>query len=164
MNRKLLITLVLLLVSGFGTAYCQKVRPLSNVGDIDELKQSLKGKVLLMNFWATWCKPCVKEFPDLVNLYKENKEKGFELVFISADVPEDVDPKVKPFLKKNGVDFVTYYINFDKAEDLINYIDSSWEGAIPSTYIYDREGVLKVKIVGKREYSEFESEINKYLY
>src|SRR5438552_152898 len=100
-----------------GLTYGQEVK---SIGKIDELKtimDSNKGKVVLVNFWATWCKPCVKEFPELVKLYNDYKDKGFILVFISADVPEEVKTKVVPFLNKEGVDFATYYNGFDKPED-----------------------------------------------
>ena len=122
-----------------------------------------KGKVVLVNFWATWCKPCVKEFPELVKLYNDYKDKGFTLVFISADVPEEVKSKVVPFLIQQGVDFQTYNIGFDKPEDLINYVDKDWQGAIPSTYIYDKDGNMKTSILGTKTYEQFQSEISKYL-
>jgi hypothetical protein len=82
-------------------------------------------------------------------------------VFISADVPEEINSKVMPFLKSHNVDFITYYNNFDKPEDLINYIDKNWEGAIPSTYIYDKEGNLTSNILGIKNYEYFEKEITK---
>ena len=118
---------------------------------------------MLINFWATWCKPCVKEFPELVKLYNNYKDKGFEIVFISVDVPEDVEPKVVPFLKKQDVDFVSYYNKFERPDELINYIDKNWEGAIPSTYIYDKDGKLTADILGSRSYEDFEKEITKSL-
>ena len=68
-----------------------------------------------------------------------------------------------PFLKKQGVDFVSYYNGFDKPEDLKNYIDKNWEGAIPSTYIYDKDGNMTANFVGTRNYETFEKEILKNL-
>lgn len=147
----------------FGKVFSQDVKPLTKVKDVEQLKESAKGKVLLLNFWATWCKPCVHEFPDLIKLYNNYKDKDFEIVFISVDVPEDVNSKVVPFLKDQKADFTTYYNNFDKPEELINFIDKKWEGAIPSTYIYDREGNLTSQILGSKSYDEFEKEIKKDL-
>lgn len=155
--------LVSLVFSNFSKTFAQDVLPLTTVKEIEQLKKSKKGKVLLINFWATWCKPCVQEFPDLLRLYNDYKDRGFEILFISVDVPEDAEPKVVPFLKKQGVDFVTYYNSFDKPEDLINFIDKNWEGAIPSTYIYDKDGNMTANILGSRGYEEFEREILKNL-
>jgi thiol-disulfide isomerase/thioredoxin len=161
--RKSLILFFILFLTGFGRAFSQEVKPLTAIDEIRKIKDNNKGKVLLINFWATWCKPCVKEFPELVKLYNNYKDKGFEIVFISVDVPEDVNSKVVPFLKKQNVDFVSYYNKFEKPDELINYIDKNWEGAIPSTYIYDKEGKLVTQILGSKSYEDFEKEITKSL-
>lgn len=142
--------------------YSQDLKQIGSAGELKAIFDNSKGKVILLNFWATWCKPCVKEFPELVKLYIDYKEKGFELVFISLDVPEDV-PKLKPFLQKNEVDFITYVSTFSNPEELINLIDKNWMGAIPATYIYDKEGNLKKSILGNRSYKDFETEITKIL-
>ncbi len=137
--------------------------PLNKVDDVKALMDASKGKVVLLNFWATWCKPCIKEFPELVKLYNNYKDKGFTIVFISADVPEEIKTKVVPFLKTQGVDFLTYYNGFDNPEDLINFIDKNWQGAIPSTYIYDKDGKMESSMLGSKKYEDFESLITKYL-
>lgn len=139
------------------------LKPLKNTGEVQKIFDKSKGKVILLNFWATWCPPCVKEFPELMKLHSKYKDKGFELVFISLDEVSDIDTKLKPFLKNYGVNFTTYYNTFSKPEELINYIDKSWSGAIPSTYIYDKQGVLKNSIVGNRTYEQFEKEIQPLL-
>ncbi|MCI0448630.1 MAG: TlpA family protein disulfide reductase [Chlorobi bacterium] len=137
----------------------QEIKAVSSAEDIKVIFNKAKGNVILLNFWATWCKPCVTEFPELIKLYKNYKDKGFELVFISLDDKQDIDSKLKPFLKKQSVDFLSYYSTFTNAEELIDYIDKNWQGAIPSTYIYDREGNLKVSILGTQNYEQFEKEI-----
>lgn len=159
--RKIKIFLLLILFLFTVRLFSQEVKPLSSSKDLDELKETLKGKVVLVNFWATWCAPCVKEFPDLVKLYNNYKDKDFKLIFISTDVPEEIDSKVIPFLKNNGVDYVTYYNNFSKPEELIDYIDKNWEGAVPATYIYDKTGKVTASILGKKDYPDFEKEILK---
>lgn len=141
----------------------QELKPVNTTTDIQKIFDDSKGKVILLNFWATWCKPCVKEFPELMKLYANYKDKGFELVFISLDDIADVETKLKPFLTKSGVDFTTYYNTFAKPEELIDYIDKNWMGAIPSTYIYDKEGKMQASILGNKTYEEFEKEITKYL-
>jgi thiol-disulfide isomerase/thioredoxin len=163
MIKKLFFLLFMLPVLGFSGSFAQEVKALNSEKDIEQVMNSYKGKVVLLNFWATWCKPCVHEFPDLVKLYNDYKDKGFVVLFISVDVPDDVDSKVIPFLKNQNVDFTTYYNNFDKPEELINYIDKNWEGAIPSTYIYDKKGKLTGHILGSTAYEDFEKEILKNL-
>lgn len=158
-SKYFLAVVITLILSS--SVFSQNVTPLNSQKDLELLKDSNKGKVVLVNFWATWCKPCVAEFPELVKLYNDYKEKGFELVFISVDVPEDISSKVVPFLKQKGVDFISYYNNFDKPEDLINYFDRDWQGAIPSSYVYDKNWNRTSSMLGKKTYEVFEKEILK---
>jgi len=160
--KKVFVICAVLFFASIGT-YSQELKPLKSISELDAIKDSAKGNVLMVNFWASWCAPCVREFPDLVKLYNEYKDKGFRLVFISLDDAQDIDKKVKPFLNQQGVDFISYYNKFDKPEQLIDYIDKNWQGAIPSTYIYDKSGDMQSSFLGGKKYGEFEKEISKYL-
>ena len=167
-ESKPMINKALIIIAIFisGNLYSQELLPLSSVKDADVLMSSLKNKIVLVNFWATWCKPCVKEYPDLIKLYNNYKDKDFILISISTDAPEDIESKVKPFLKKNGVNFNSYYVKFEKDEQLyeiMNYFDKNWAGAIPQTYIYDKQGTLKANILGNRRYEDFENYITPLL-
>ena len=105
----------------------------------------LHGKVVLVNFWATWCPPCRKEMPDLDALYKRFKNQG--LVILAVD-DEDAS-KVKPFLTERPV---TYPILLDpgrKANDLF-HIDG-----IPKSFVYDREGKLVAQSIDMRTQKQF---------
>lgn len=157
------IIVLIFLISILSPALSQDIKPLKNLSELDTIKQNAKGNVLLINFWASWCAPCVKEFPELVKLYKDYKDKGFKIVFISLDDLGDIDKKVIPFLKQQKVDFISYYNNLEKPDELIDYIDKNWQGAIPSTYIYDKAGVMQKSILGNRNYEQFETEINKFI-
>ncbi len=130
---------------------------------LDSIKTANKGKVVLINFWATWCKPCVEEFPDIVKINNSFKEKDFKLVMVSLDFSEDLDSKTTNFLKKMKVDFLTYYNGFAKDDDLINYMDKNWNGGIPGTFIFDKEGKLTKTFIGKTSYEEFEKSIEDLL-
>jgi len=156
-----LVSLVLIVFSN--TSRAQEVMPLRNIKDVEAVKESNKGKVVLVNFWATWCLPCVEEFPELIKLYKNYKKDNFRIIFISVDVPEDIETKVKPFLKKKGASFKSYYSDFEDVKDLIDYFDKKWGGEIPATYIFDKKGKLTSILDGKKNYNEFETEIKKDL-
>ena len=160
MKKALVVIIFLFALSNL---YSQEIKAVKTVDDLKEIQTSTKGKVVLYNFWATWCKPCVVEFPELVKLYKNYKDKDFVIVFVSMDLPEDMKGKVTPFLEKQGVDFVTYYNDFKNPDQIIDFYDKKWEGAIPSTYIYNKEGKLASKFVGNRDYEFFEKEISKLL-
>ncbi len=144
------------------SSFSQELLP-ANQNTLDSIRKANSGKVLLINLWATWCKPCTEEFPDLMKLNSEYKDKDFKIVFISLDFGEDLTVQTKKFLSKMGVDFVTYYNGFNKDEDLINYMDKKWDGGIPGTFIYDKKGTLKKSLIGKSNYKQFKSAITKYL-
>jgi len=145
------------------TINAQEVKQLSTTVQIDSLIKANSGKTLMINLWATWCEPCVEEFPDLIKLYKDYRDKNFVLVFISLDQPGDLKTKVIPFLKDNGVDFTTYINGFKKQEDMINSINRNWDGAIPATYIFDNTGVITASLIGGKTYNEFLNEVKKDL-
>jgi len=155
----ILITVFLFLNS---QAFSQDLLP-ANKKTIDSIKQSNKGKVILFNFWATWCKPCVEEFPDLMKIKKKYKSSDFELVFITLDFGDALKNNTKEFLKKNDVDFVTYYNGFEKDDELINYMNKDWDGGIPGTFIFDKNGVLKKTFIGKKKYEDFNSAVKKLI-
>lgn len=155
--NKFIITLIFSIL--FSISYSQEVKSLKSAEDLDSLFASLKGKTSLVNIWATWCMPCVKEFPELLKLYRNYKESGFELILISVDEKEDKDTKLREFLKTQGVDFVTYYNEFKKPEEIIDYFDKSWGGEIPATYIYNTESKMVKKLIGNQSYEKFEREI-----
>ncbi len=145
----------------FASLHSQEVRQFKSIDEFKLIMDSTKGKVTLVNFWATWCPPCVKEFPELVKLYNNYKDKDFRLLFVSLDDNTEVESKLIPFLKKQGVDFLSYHADLKKPEDLIDFIDKSWQGEIPYTKIYDKEGKLLTTFLGSKNYEQFEAEIKK---
>ena len=107
--------------------------------------RELQGKVVLVNFWATWCPPCRKEIPDLETLYNRFKSQGLVILAISD---EDVD-KVKPFTAERSV---TYPVLLDpgrKVNELFQVV------GIPKTFIYDRGGKLVAESIDMRTQNQF---------
>lgn len=140
--------------------------PISSVDLLDrdglrKLVQERSGRILLLNVWATWCQPCVAEFPDLVRLYNTYNKDTIEIVGISVDYPDEIETKVIPFLKKYNVPFKVYVAKFDKQEDFINGVNSSWNGAIPATFIYGTNGSQRFSLIGQGTYGRFKKEIEK---
>lgn len=88
---------------------------------------------VVINFWATWCVPCVEELPYFLEWREKNAESGIKLILVSLDRGKDVDRRVKPFLKKKGIEFETYLLADGRASSWIDKVDPSWSGAIPAT-------------------------------
>jgi thiol-disulfide isomerase/thioredoxin len=118
-----------------------------------------RGKVLFINTWATWCVPCKEEFPDLVRLKDYYKDSDVVFIGISVDFPDEVESKVKPFLYSQKINFPNYVQNFKDPADLINLLNTSWRGAVPATFIYDKEGTQQAFLLGKHSFDEFQQEI-----
>jgi thiol-disulfide isomerase/thioredoxin len=119
------------------------------------LLQASRGKVVVLNFWATWCVPCREEFPALVELRKRYHAKGAEIYFISMDEPEQL-AAVKEFLTQHGVDFPTYYRLGGDFEAMINLVDQKWIGAIPATIFFDRSGKQIKTVTSSHSFAQFE--------
>jgi len=111
--------------------------------------RDLRGKVVLVNFWATWCPPCRKEMPDLQALYDKYKDHGFVVVSIS----DEEAAKVQPFIAERKI---TYPVLLDpgrKVNDLFQV-----EG-IPKSFIYDRKGKLVAQSIDMRTRNQFQAMI-----
>jgi peroxiredoxin len=107
--------------------------------------KSLQGKVVLVNFWATWCPPCRKEMPDLDALYKQFQKQGLVILAISD---EDAD-KVKPLIAEKGISYTVLLDPGRKVNTLFNVM------GIPKTFIYDRSGKLTAESIDMRTHKQF---------
>jgi peroxiredoxin len=96
-------------------------------------------KLRLINVWATWCGPCVEEFPDFVTMNRMYRDRGFEFVSISADDPDHKDKALK-FLQREQASGPNFIFNVDDKYKLIEAIDPKWEGALPYTILVEPEG------------------------
>jgi peroxiredoxin len=108
--------------------------------------KDMKGKVVLVNFWATWCPPCRKEMPDLEALYNRFKDQGFVILAISED---EETPKVGPFISEHKI---TYPILLDPGSTVNNLFQV--EG-IPKSFVYDRDGKLVAQSIDMRTQRQF---------
>ena len=114
------------------------IKPVAYVRQLEETK----GKVLVVNFWATWCGPCVAEFPEFVALDGKYRDLGVRFVGISADDVSDLQLKVVPFVKERKVKFDIFIQDVEDPQEMIDVVDKKWEGVLPTTFVYDRQGKL----------------------
>ena len=115
----------------------------------------LKGKTVVVNFWATWCGPCRAEIPGFLEVYQKYKEKGLEIVGIALDQGGWND--VEPFVKKFNISYPVVLGNERVAEQYGN-ID-----VIPTTFIVDKNGNIVNRHIGYLKKEDFEKEIKSYL-
>lgn len=122
-----------------------------------------KGKVTVVNLWATWCGPCVQEFPDLVKLHNKYKAKGLSFISVTIDDPE-AKAQVVSFINKQNASFPVYMRRTGEVEPFIFPLDRNWTGAVPTTYIFNKQGKLAVKpMLGARSFAQLEAAIKPLL-
>lgn len=118
-----------------------------------------KGKVMLINFWATWCGPCKKEIPDLIEISQELKGDNFVMYGICVS---DKEENLKNYLKANPIAYKILFGNSDLVKAFESASGTTIE-AIPTTFIVDKNLKFVETIVGSRSKSEFTALIKKYL-
>ena len=125
-----------------------------HLAELTTLLESSKGKVVILDLWATWCPPCRKEIPGFINLYKKYKDKGLEIIGVAFD--ENGQEAVPPFMKAMGINYQVYLDGGDIAQkyDLQAY---------PTTLVYGKDGKVASKHVGFVSEKEFEDELSELL-
>ena len=117
--------------------------------DLDGKERSLgefKGKVVFLNFWATWCKPCEDEMPSMQQLHAALQGKPFEIVAVSID--KDGPEAVREFVKKYGVTFTVLHDRKGRIKELYKTT------GVPETFIIDQNGVIAEKVMGPRDWTK----------
>jgi thiol-disulfide isomerase/thioredoxin len=135
--------------------------PVDETG-FQKLVDSHKGKVVLYEFWATWCAPCRKEMPQLIRLEANLRSQGFELVTISADEPEQ-DAAAEKILKQLAIPGPLYRKQAKDDDNFINSIDRKWNGALPALFLYDKNGRKVRSFIGETEMTVIEAAVRKIL-
>ena len=116
----------------------------------------------VINFWATWCKPCVEEFPYFEKLIREYQGKPVKVMLISMDFPKDIKRKLIPFVKERNLEpYVIALADMDY-NSWIDQVSTDWDGAIPFTLIYNKKG-RKTKLGEMAGYGELEGMLKSLL-
>lgn len=136
--------------------------------DFEGLKKILQRdpkdtRPLLINFWATWCDPCREEFPDLVKLDADYPAKRLNFVAVSLDEISELKTSVPKFLKEMNATMPAVLLNVKDPEPAIKAVDAKWDGQLPATFLYDRDGNVVFKHFGRIQAAELRAAIDKQL-
>ena len=129
MKSHLTLILFLFITS---SGFCQKVELLS-VDRLNERIQQGKDTTYIVNFWATWCAPCIKELPHFEKLQQEKRREKLKVLLVSLDIKSRLKKSVVPFVKKRELKNEVFLLDETDEQVFIDRIDKSWSGAIPAT-------------------------------
>lgn len=115
----------------------------------------------VINFWATWCIPCVKELPYFEKINKDFKLDKFKLILVSLDFKSSIKSSLIPFIEKKDISSEVIVLSDPNANEWINKVNNSWTGSIPATIIYNKNFYFFKE--GSMDYDELNEIITKNL-
>lgn len=119
-------------------SYVEGIPIYNKFEDLEPLFRFDNDTTYVINFWATWCKPCIKELPYFEKLNSSYKDKKVKVVLVSLDFPKKVESNLVPFVQKKQLQSKVVVLLDGKYNDWIDKVSPNWSGAIPATYIYKR--------------------------
>lgn len=125
---------------------------------LGELRKNKSGKVRLLNVWATWCGPCVAEFPELIGTNLRFRHRDFELVTVAAQFPDEKD-RILKFLQKHHASTRNFYFGENDKYKMIEALDPDWSGALPHTLLIGPEGEVLFRHTGEVDFLELRRRI-----
>lgn len=115
--------------------------------------------VYVLNFWATWCGPCVAELPEFEKLNQKYATQKVKVVLISTDFKRNVESKVKPFVKRKNLRSQVMFMDESNPNVWVNLIDPEWSGAIPATLIISKAKGQKLFFEKQMSFEELEEKL-----
>ena len=152
-------TVVMLLPTAKDKKYMVPSEPVVS-SSVQTSLASLRGKVVILDFWATWCGPCRMEIPSFVSLEDKYKKQGLEIVGVSLDpiTPGGRPEAVGDFMKSNKINYTIWLVNSSEAT-----MGFDFTRGIPTTYLIDRTGKIVNRYVGVHPEVAFEADLKRVL-
>src|SRR6187402_3190585 len=150
--NKLIVAIALTMVAAAGieSVSAQSAR-IIKLPELEALLNPDSDTTYVINFWATWCKPCIKELPHFDNLTKNFPGSKLEVILVSLDFKRQFESTLQPYIKKNNITSRVLLIDEPDYNQWIDKVDPSWSGAIPATIIINKK--LGIRKFYEREFT-----------
>lgn len=125
--------------------------------EFSALLDDARGEVILINLWATWCAPCLREIPELMQLRETYQDKEFRLIAVAMDDPQDLETHVIPFRDQRFPDWNTFQRAEVEMDRFVSVVDPAWNEVLPTSYLLDRSGTVVKVLFGGKSYEDFEA-------
>ena len=135
--------------------------PSWKITDVVKYYSQKTDSIYIINFWATWCKPCVEELPYIQNVSKKYADKKVKLLLVSLDLASFYPDKIISFAKKQNITVGIAWLNETDADYFCNQVDKKWSGSIPATIIVNAATGYKRFYEQQFEEKEFEAALKK---
>lgn len=147
------------LFSGFLIARSQDI-PVWKLADLQNYQANEKG-VLVVNFWATFCKPCLEEMPHLLHLAEKYRNQDVKLLLVSLDMASEYPRKLRRFVKKKRIQAPVVWLNETNADIICPAVDPKWSGAIPATLFINTVTGYRRFVEGEMDAGQLEKAVIK---
>ena len=164
MRKAVRLSLVFVIIAALGTlnASGQQVRNI-RTPDLEKILKSQDDRLYVVNFWATWCGPCVRELPHFEKLSKIYDPSEVQFVLISLDFPSEAEKQLIPFLKKSKISLeVALMLDLDYNE-WIGKVDPEWQGNLPATLVFNNPAKTRTFYPGEVDEAQLKKIIDKHL-
>lgn len=142
-------------------AFAQDVKVIK-FDELQALRQSPGDTLYVVNFWATWCKPCIKELPYFEAANAAYKDQPVKVILVSMDAAEDLEKRVKPFAQKRGLKSDLLLLDETDGNSWIDKLEPKWSGAIPATMLFNNKRGHYEFIEREMTQEELQALIEKY--
>lgn len=146
----------------FGSSKAQEI-PFIKKEQISLWQSSITDTIYVINFWATWCKPCLEELPSFEKITRNYPNSFVKVILVSNDFKKQIDTKLVPFLKHAKIKSQVVFMDETNPNTWIEMVDPNWSGAIPATLIFKGSTGQRFFKEGTLSYDQLNTEITKLL-
>ncbi|MBN2632555.1 MAG: TlpA family protein disulfide reductase [Bacteroidales bacterium] len=160
--RNILLTVVVILIIHPQSINAQKVERIG-IPELEAILTSNDDRLYVVNFWATWCAPCVKELPYFEKVAPEYKPEDVRFILVSLDFPQQIDRQLLPFLRKNRITLEVKAMTDLDYDAWIRKVDRDWQGNIPATLLFNNKANKRLFIPREVDEKDLREAIDKFL-